>query len=233
MESILHLSFMFYNDCKFISKHIERINASMKMEQMKAQQAKKDNNNNNEEKTEASASPSSSSSSLLLVDLSAPLRHLGEKYFLLHLTRQRNSVTELLDSLGTLSDIEDDSVYHTARQSVEQTLHQLSTVEKIWHQLMGSHTHLLLPPPLTPAVDAAATALTTATSLEPRSNGWNMHIGLLLEAITSRLVSVVLEKTDLSVEAANRIHLLFALITAQYKNVEVSTTQHEQTTKHK
>jgi hypothetical protein len=187
MESIIHLSFMFYNDCTFISKHLTRLHSYMKMDQLQASVVAPPAAIKTEE-SKKSVVPTSSAT-LMLVDLAAPLRHLGAKYFLLHLTRQRNYLTELLDSLQSLADLEEDQVYAAANQALKQTLHQLASIEKIWHQLMGTSQTLLTQTPR------------DATSTVPaRPNGWALNIGMLLEYLSSRLVGIVLEKADISVE---------------------------------
>lgn len=189
-----------------MSKHVTLLHAHMKMMEMKREA-------DDEKESLSSSSLSSHVLPTTLVDLATPLQQLGEKYFLLHITRQRNALTELLDSLQ-LGDIEDDAVYAQSVQSVKQTLHSLSSMQKIWFQIFGSgiNTGAVLNNNATPQ---------SAVSSSPSSNGWPLTMGMLLEFLSSRLVGMVLEKTDISVESASRMYQLFTIILTQYNDIEV------------
>lgn len=222
LESIVHLSFMFFNDCMWMSKHITKLHAHMKMEEMKERRERNNrtmvNTTSKEEESSQSSSavvaePAAVASPAMLVDLAAPIRELGERYFLLHLTRQRALVNEFLDSLSNLSTIEEDDSYASATQSLKQTIHQLGTMEKIWCQIMTTTHTQLFNNNANANNDAASKVVTTSSSapsvpisetVSAIHNGWSMVSGMILELLSSRLVGMVLDKSDISVEAGTR-----------------------------
>jgi hypothetical protein len=193
----------------------------------------------------------------MLVDLAAPMSELGSKYFLLQLSRQRTLMTELAEAVGRMiRELEDDGAFHSALQSMKQTLHQLSGVEKAWNRLMGTSQ------PVMPSLDAGGAVPAGPVAHTPRSNGWPLNLGMLLELLVSKLVAAVLEKSDISVEggqrcnnkqahrarrnvgthahfcyslpvlfalvlfSASRIYQLFTLISQQYPNLDVGAQSH-------
>lgn len=184
LESILHLSFMFYNDCTFISKHLTALHAHMKMEELRSAPSHP-----------STQSADSAAAPLMLVDLAAPMSDLGSKYFLLQLSRQRTLMIDLADAVGRMiRDLEDDGAFHSALQTCKQTLHQLSGVEKAWNRLMGTSQ------PVMPSIDTVGVVAAGPVTHTPRSNGWTLNLAMLLELLTSKLVAAVLDKSDISVE---------------------------------
>ena len=184
---------MFYNDCTFISKHLTALHAHMKMEAMKGNSAHTQQSAQSADPAAAAAGP------LMLVDLAAPMSELGSKYFLLQLSRQRTLMTELAEAVGRMiRELEDDGAFHSSLQSCKQTLHQLSGVEKAWNRLMGTSQ------PVMPSLDAGGAVPAGPVAHTPRSNGWPLNLGMLLELLVSKLVAAVLEKSDISVEGGER-----------------------------
>lgn len=203
LEGVPHLSMLLHNDCRFLAAHLARLHATLAMQQ---------------QSHPIDTLPPSSRPPLVLVDLCAPLRSLGAKYLTLHVGRMRAALGELSDLLRSFfeSDAEDETLHHSCVLATRQAMHELHALEKTWSRLMGDgHAHASA---ARGAEASDAPLLVPASS--PRSGGWSLTLGLLLESLSSRLLSLVLDRSDLSVSAASRVHALLDLLGASWPSLD-------------
>jgi len=256
LEAVLHLSFMFHNDCTFIAKHLTTLDAHFNTVQQQDGEAETTIAVDASSRTSAAGGSSSTSVSaaddstasssissscappLQFADLAPPLSQQGSHFFLLQLSRQRTLVSDLAEAfVRFFADLDDRTAFQSTLQAAKQTLHQLTSIEKTWNQLMGGQ-HNPIPPEYanmgatvavnagaTPAAASASSATSapssssssaavsssslaasssSSSSSAARHNGWPLNLGLLLESLTARLVGLVLDKADISVEGGQQ-----------------------------